>query len=40
MMELDHIVGELLKKLNDLGIADNTISAVPGRASDRERSGP
>jgi arylsulfatase A-like enzyme len=25
MMELDHIVGELLKKLDDLGIADNTI---------------
>jgi len=25
MMELDHIIGELLKKLEDLGIADNTI---------------
>jgi len=25
MMELDHVVGELLKKLDDLGIADNTI---------------
>ena len=25
MMELDHIVGELLKKLDDLRIADNTI---------------
>jgi len=25
MMELDHEVGELLKKLDDLGIADNTI---------------
>jgi arylsulfatase len=25
MMELDHIVGELLKKLDDLGAADNTI---------------
>jgi arylsulfatase A-like enzyme len=25
MAELDHIVGELLKKLDDLGIADNTI---------------
>jgi arylsulfatase A-like enzyme len=25
MMELDHIVGALLKKLDDLGIADNTI---------------
>ncbi len=25
MMELDHIVGELLKKLDTLGIADNTI---------------
>ena len=25
MMELDHIVGELLGKLDDLGIADNTI---------------
>lgn len=25
MMELDHIVGELLKKLDDLGIADDTI---------------
>jgi len=25
MMELDYIVGELLKKLDDLGIADNTI---------------
>jgi arylsulfatase A-like enzyme len=25
MMELDHVVGELLKKLNDLGIADDTI---------------
>jgi arylsulfatase len=25
MMELDYVVGELLKKLDDLGIADNTI---------------
>jgi arylsulfatase len=25
MMELDHLVGELLKKVDDLGIADNTI---------------
>ncbi len=25
MMELDHLVGELLEKLDDLGIADNTI---------------
>ena len=25
MMELDHVVGTLLKKLSDLGIADNTI---------------
>ena len=25
MMELDHVVGELLKKLDDLGIADDTI---------------
>jgi arylsulfatase A-like enzyme len=25
MMELDHVVGELLKKLDDLGITDNTI---------------
>jgi arylsulfatase A-like enzyme len=25
MMELDHVVGELLKKLDELGIADNTI---------------
>jgi arylsulfatase len=25
MMELDHIVGELLKKLDDLAVADNTI---------------
>jgi len=25
MMELDHVVGELLKKIDDLGIADNTI---------------
>ncbi len=25
MMELDHVVGELLKKLDDLGVADNTI---------------
>ena len=25
MAELDHVVGELLKKLDDLGIADNTI---------------
>jgi arylsulfatase len=25
MMELDHVVGELLKKLDNLGIADNTI---------------
>jgi arylsulfatase len=25
MMEMDHIVGELLKKLDDLGVADNTI---------------
>ena len=24
-MELDHIIGELLKKLDDLGVADNTI---------------
>jgi arylsulfatase A-like enzyme len=24
-MELDHVVGEILKKIDDLGIADNTI---------------
>ena len=30
MMELDHVVGELLKKLDDLGIADNTIVLFTG----------
>jgi len=40
MMELDHVVGELLKKIDDLGIADNTIVLFTSDNGAEIMSGP